>query len=162
MLVCGLSWQPLVSVSDCARDILVSVFGILQDFFALWRLVVMRCMLSSRSPAYLNGTRCRSQNRFSQPSEPLGSFREYIPGPASCDRVVYASVLNGAWQRESRETSGSNINKKKSCNYSFKISYRQRVEILSTLKDSKSLKDQISRETFGNPSDTYRGVSMNP
>ena len=65
-----------------------------------------------------------------QLSEPLGSLREYIPGSASCDRVVYAAVLNGAWQSESRETSGSNINKKKSCSCSFKLSYRQKEEIL--------------------------------
>ena len=65
-----------------------------------------------------------------QPSEPLGSLREHIPGSASCDRVVYAAVLNGAWQSESRETSGSNINKKKSCSCSFKLSYRQKEEIL--------------------------------
>ena len=38
----------------------------------------------------------------------------------------------------------------------------KRKKSFSTLKDSKSPKDQISRETFGNPSDTYRGVSMNP
>ena len=41
-----------------------------------------------------------------------------------------ASVPNGAWQSESRETSGSNINKKKSCSCSFKLSYRQKEEIL--------------------------------
>ena len=57
-----------------------------------------------------------------QPSAPLGSLREHIPESAIGDSVVYAAVLNGAWQSESRETSGSNINKKKSCNYAFKIS----------------------------------------
>ena len=89
-----------------------------------------------------------------QPSAPLGSLREHIPESASCDSVVYAAVLNGAWQSESRETSGSNINKKKSCNYSFKISYRQRVEILSTLKDSKSPKEHMSAEPCRKPSVT--------
>ena len=149
-------------MSDCARDIQVSVFGILQDFFALWRLVVMRCMLSSRSPAYLNGTRCRTQNRFSQPSEPLGSFREHTPGPASCDRVATLQFLMERGRVRAEKRVGATSTKRKVVAALLNSPTAKRKKSFSILMDSKSPKDRVIRETFGNLSDTCCGVSMNP